>query len=889
MGNKYKFFLFILVLLVIPNIKVNASTKQFNVCFNDNGLYSITYDDSINTAVNKNQITFETVKNGHLNYPNGIEDVRYKFTAVQVGGKCYMSGDTIKMCPTNSNSFDKIQKAYIVYGTNVVNVSDKVDMNFNLNTGKFDITIKDQFNNQYDIRYVQNREDDNTFNSASAYAGQFLNRSGNGTYFIGGVDANHAVDLEFYQKSNDGCNGVFIGRIVFFTPSLDEVEIDNPAVSNPASYGCDQVKAYVPTGIKASDASSLNALKKNVVNLCYEKTITYNQYLSLRNTISNNYNSLRKLFSGFNITTAGGSNTCSGTYHGGTAMGYSSSGSYWAMSCVENFSASGDAPKLVSAGGGFSYSADFTITRSCNLVQHTVPVMKPQCVLHCDCHCSWHNSRTGASGEGDEAGPNDSFDTCVNTCDGGKYTQSCVNSCYSKVYSKTRNTSSFESFSLDTKKNSRIEFTASMSIQDAFRAGLVTRVPTTTSFGNVGYKYTTKGAYAEGDCECSESNWCANGNGGCSLDTWVGPSGCVDDPVSVYQQELAIAAAEHAELQGLARGPIDIGDYEMTITDSYINDGTFKLKLSSNTDPALMISNNQAENGDGRVAHVHVTLPLSYVNKITGDATYRSNSSSQPYALNSKVGRLEAVNNFNENNFYFKAGERKYYTSVNSRNTNVGFNNGKAVLTPNSYNIEVTAKNVGWAKFSSTNQCYYGVYNGFYNFKDATNNCNPITEICDGGIQYIFRPIVLGDVFPNGRAPRYNWSSAATGKGSKLYNATVDPVKYTQNIQTKQETIYDTSSGEIDYEFILTPKSIAAIKAYNKSVEDFNKDGAKNYLDYDLSCYTRNGREVCTSRFLDKTDILMYGSGYTVDQRKSIAGCNNARDNGTACDTSAHQ
>ena len=362
----------------------------------------------------------------------------------------------------------------------------------------------------------------------------------------------------------------------------------------------------------------------------------------------------------------------------------------------------------------------------------------------------------------------------------------------------------------------------------------------------------------------------------------------------------------------------------MIITDSYINDGTYEFVLTDNSSPALNISSSQVTNGDGKVAHVHISLPLSYVNKITGDATYRSNQSSQPYALNAKVGRLDAVNDFNDSNFYFSTGERKYYTSVNSRNTNVAFENGKAVLSPSTYNIEVKAENVGWTGFSATNQCYYGVYNGFYSFKNGKaddggskvpppggppgggppggppgggtpncdNECNPLTEICDCGIQYIFRPIVLGDVFPNGRAPRYNWSSAAVGKGNSLYSSyggKVDPVAYTENIQTKQETIYNESSGEIDYEFILTPKSIAAIKAYNKTVEDFNKDGARNYLDYDMSCYTRNGRDVCTSRFLDRTDVLTYGSGYTVDQRKSIAGCNNATGNGTACDTSAHQ
>lgn len=35
---------------------------------------------------------------------------------------------------------------------------------------------------------------------------------------------------------------------------------------------------------------------------------------------------------------------------------------------------------------------------------------------------------------GEVGGPNEEFDSCVQECDGGKYTQKCIDSCYSKVY-----------------------------------------------------------------------------------------------------------------------------------------------------------------------------------------------------------------------------------------------------------------------------------------------------------------------------------------------------------------------------------------------------------------------------------------------------------------------
>lgn len=38
------------------------------------------------------------------------------------------------------------------------------------------------------------------------------------------------------------------------------------------------------------------------------------------------------------------------------------------------------------------------------------------------------------------SGPSEEFDSCVNVCDGGKYTQSCIDSCYKEVYGDTKNT-----------------------------------------------------------------------------------------------------------------------------------------------------------------------------------------------------------------------------------------------------------------------------------------------------------------------------------------------------------------------------------------------------------------------------------------------------------------
>ena len=219
--------------------------------------------------------------------------------------------------------------------------------------------------------------------------------------------------------------------------------------------------------------------------------------------------------------------------------------------------------------------------------------------------------------------------------------------------------------------------------------------------------------------------------------------------------------------------------------------------------------------------------------------------------------------------------------------------------------------------FSSDIQCYYGVYNNYYKEKEDLCSCNnppcptssPNPSPSSVGIQYIFRPINLTDMFPNNRNPRFNWTgtidkstNTATGaailKEKSLYNDAVDPETLIKTIESKGESIYDVSnnSSEIDYEFVLTKENIRNIRSYNKHVRDYNGDGEKNYLDYNMSCYKNSrGQEVCTSKFLDNingnsgseenSNFITYSvGGYGMTERKSIAGCNNAI-NGTECDT----
>ena len=892
MKPKYKILLLLLVIGLVPNLKVSAKTVQSKICCDNAGLYSIMYDDSVNTEVSLGSINCSNVASGHLNYPNGVEDQRFKFTSSRVASVCNNSGGTISTCPKDTNALSKIKSSYI---KDDASLTSNLQIDFN-GSGKFNIKIKDVYNGAYKIRYTQGDNNRNTSLANASNYSDFMVSNG-GYFYLYGIDPDTSIGLEFYQQGKgDGCDGAFIGGIVFFTPDLSSVEIPNPALTDP-TYGCAAFKGWVPSNLSAKnyDKTQFSNLKKEVVRQCYDSVIKYSELADLHNVTLSNINAFKTLFSGINVLPAGGGNKCTNTRTLDSKV-TSWSGSYWAYSCTENYEATGDQPKLVRAGSGFEYESTFRVTRSCKKIKineskHYTPSYCPIPIYceKCSCDCSW----TGASGAehtGSEAGPNDQFDQCVKQCDGGKYSQKCINSCYQDVYQKNRDFSFSSNFTLDTREKTT-QFVADYSAQDAAAGGLVTTSSGYTSHNLPGVVYTMTIAGRE-SCSCTESYWCQGGHGSCTFHTWLEPCG-VDVAYCGKVEARANAESSYVDAAIDENINIDTSKFGMTITDSYLNDGTYQITYTTSTQPALNVEIVKDTNTE---AIVKVSLPLSYINKITSWATYKSNeSASTGYRMNAGKALLEAVAFSNTPNdlaeYYFTKGERKYYTNINSKNLNVGFDSaGNVGLRNDKYNIVVSSGTngdgaMGWGKFGSTIDCYYGVYNDFYIDQDV---CNPLIDICDGGLQYIFRPIVLSDVFPNGRNPRYNWSSKSIGRGNEIYGTKVDPVGYTKTIQTKQDTIYNKGSGEVDYEFILTPKSIAAIKAYNRSVEDFNKDGAKNYLDYDMSCYRKNGRDVCTNRFLDRTDILIYGSGYTVDQRKSIAECNNARDNGTACDTGAH-
>lgn len=955
--KKITYFSIILILLIgFPNVvsAANENTGQFNICL-DNKYFSVTYDKN-KQAITKDMIILGSDGKPAINktlYPD-LNNYEVNFTSMDA--KCRNVNNTIILCPENGSgyTYGDIKKAYLGENGNVL--ADKISFSLNYSTGKFTVKIHDEFEDQLYVRYQNNVKLINGNNDKEGYKvyefgtisrGETLQRGSDGYYQITGVDSQTQVYLEFYIKDNSSaCKGTFIGYIGFFTPSTSDYTLDNPAISNPNAYGCTAVKNYVPTGMtNQDDLNKLNDMKKSYIYECYNPSKMSYGYIgpngsTLKNTITKKYNNLQSMFKSYTTSQTLTTNVCTDTYHQGPKITSTYYRSYWSMVCTESYEATGSEAKLVRAGNGFSYQANYVVSRQCSITQINKPTKAPQCNYSIGHTCSWP-TRNGTE-TGNDGGPNGSFDACIMQCDNGKYSQECINYCYKSVYNKERKLSLNNS---TLKKEGRIEFTGLVSSESITSAN---GGSCTTDHGRPG-SYIEYSSHGETDRACFSDTYCATHNGECTFNVYKGPDGCSDNPEEEYNSALNASENELRMLQAQQQEELKAGNYTYQITDSYLKtdkNQPYVYTVSSENNPMVSVnkiettanSNYQQQslgNSGGRdvsyyatvtrTANITTNLPLSYVSKNGGNAIYKTNESDkQIFTVNHQNNRIDSKSSFNLADYYHEANERKYYTSIYSGNKNVvQTDDGSAIMLVSrnnanasiDYNILVTSSGVGAGEFGSDIKCYYGVYNDFIVPDDPDDYCTdppcptttptptptippsectnpPCSPLDQSGIQYIYRDIDLTDVFPNERNPRWNWTSGAASVSSKnQLKYDIDPIKLTKEIESKGESIYDVQkdASEVDYEFVLTKENLKNIRAYNKRVRDYNGDGANNHLDFNMSCYTNSqGKNVCSSRFLDNIDgnsgsesssnFITYSvSNFTIDARKNLIGCNNSK------------
>lgn len=149
-----------------------------------------------------------------------------------------------------------------------------------------------------------------------------------------------------------------------------------------------------------------------------EKYYVNREYMYGSGEVTKNIGKYRYHFDGAGKVTEGAAVTCK-------------------IACEEAVTVEYGAPVASKAGLCFEYKVKVTSRVSCNMVT------KPEKPEIYNSYCEpvpgcIHANSSGGSSFYHQGGPNDEFDSCVQACDGGKYTSKCSNSCYKKVYGSTK-------------------------------------------------------------------------------------------------------------------------------------------------------------------------------------------------------------------------------------------------------------------------------------------------------------------------------------------------------------------------------------------------------------------------------------------------------------------
>lgn len=930
--------IFIVFLLLFISDDVMAAKKSTHWCdTEDKTMYEISYDTKY---VGEGDIYKENIL---LGYVKGHEnDKNYKIESFATSQSCSVSSSGIvTACPSASALSVFTNDAE--YSTENLKANGLVKINYNFSTGKFDIKIAKELSDKYYIRKSPTLNEDNDKDSRN-YNGFYKDYYPNNQYLGSNntftAKPGESVILEYYVKGG-GCNGAFLASQHFKMENTDDILVDNPALTNSNSYiykMCDKYVRKNPNYL--NDATSVT-IKKSIVPICYKKVdkdgketnkITITEYNKIdADDVIKSTTKLDKLLLGMspldsdpkpNNATPNSNKSCSsGTGQIKCNNSYSNSSTFnayansdFSVTCTDTYSFKGDSPKLTYAGGGFEYGSgiDYSIVRKCSISFIGSRAVKPlqctgrQCISISTYLMSDGSTKVDYSG----AGPNEDFDSCINNCDGGEYSQSCINSCYKEIYGENTkrndNLGKMSTLILNEPKgkiNSLLNYenknyTVKKVDTYVLPNGVPVTYPTGYSVTNIqpgqwispsgtdryGYTYdlVDSGGNVVGSSHAS-SNYCAQHAGSTEWSCHDVPSGCIWNAEEVYQARLSAIRSNHSAAVNAmvgAIGSLTVGKVDLTIVDSYLKnkngknytfsinnyDSDLKLKLNVYYPNSGTPSGGSAVIGErnetvslagvnGAIGVNNIQIDESaYIGKTYGNVAYKSGNRYFTISKN-KDGNygINTLNDFKTSEYYngnTKSGNSKYFTSLFTNNKNVKVDsNGNVSLNLDCYNIELSVSGFGTSNknYSFSNSCYYGVYNNYIYTDDDCDGSDK--NSCPDGVKYIFRPIELTDVFPD-REPRWNWTNNASLNldGNDPYlGYNVNPVKTTEHIEDAGHTIIADSNHELDYEIIIDRAGIARIKRFNKDMG--------NYTNFDLNCVVR-GINLCRSNFLDSATYI---------------------------------
>ena len=526
-----------------------------------------------------------------------------------------------------------------------------------------------------------------------------------------------------------------------------------------------------------------------------------------------------------------------------------------------------------------------------------------------------------------QGGPNEDFDKCINSCDGGKYTQSCSNKCYKKVYGSNNKAKATEFTTAVTAK----QLAASATSNGRY----VRNGSNNIGWVNNGSDWTYARWYMDHQRDKTirdhnSGRYTVDGNGfkrrqygsglcgdvcsyiGCDDYTYLDESTVTKDYVQNLEQY------NHAVEVCQAAATCTTKTATFKITASYTNaddkEITLEFPLSTKEDviktpgPGNSLVNDTTilkydgcykDNNENNWYQTEWSFPGTWINNKTGEISFKEINDQTWHKKKDKFCLPLDAKNVNTGwwNWYMAqknidASTTGSYKDKEYADKCQNLNNASTLINkaaPEKYNIHAETQNFGYFGWKFNIDCFYALNDG----TDLNTSSKKNNDICETTPDaYTTRTVTNTDLFPSneagggktntstnqsatGRTPGFNWTSAAEITSDKNKNYAVNPELLIGKIQNRGKKIYDEANKDeyLDYEFYLTPEDLKAIKQYSKD--------KKSYSDWDSENrkYNEEWQVYSYSSPLFRSGGLLSASGAA--KKLGKLGCNNQANAGS--------
>ena len=580
--------------------------------------------------------------------------------------------------------------------------------------------------------------------------------------------------------------------------------------------------------------------------------------------------------------------------------------------CEESVVAEYGPPVASKAGLCFEYKVKVTSRVICRTKSKIIPPTMPSI-------CTPTPYCNQISGHTHQGGPNEEFEKCIKSCDGGKYTEACSNKCYKEVYEEDSN-------ELDPLSIKYGDETIAQKMWSAAFPGYSGRYE--WSDGKIIWKGSGYGRWYQefedartqqehGDYNVYDGfkkNDYGNGNhcqdncywSGCSKKKYLNEKEAAKDAVAnLKKYNNAVTECKAAASCTTKTSYFDISaDYTHDVNGQEKRE-TVKFPADTSNNKAVLPSKGEGQES-AQPAGTEIFIPDT--NELGYAGCYNDNSERNWYQaewsfpgtwINNKTGDISYVDKSKDLGWHYK--EDKFCIPLDAKSTNTVWwewsEVNKNCYTGNmdstiDYNIHASTTDFGYFGWNFDFECFYALKNEVCDINQ--NGCCSNNNSGTGGgsgtndpettslRDYAFRIVDTQDLFPEsenktegnetkinntGRQPGYNWSLGITNEDSSILNALssknpnykIDPIALINNIQQRGTSIYNGNTY-VDYKFVLDSEALATIREHNRKQE--------KYTSYGGSTKIKNGVTVYYSDLWSKL-------GNSVVQKRGTPGVNN--------------